>query len=318
MRQAYLLGLKPMVTATAVAAVGIIIQAAAASATALTSTTELPSDVVELRDGNSVLRSDILKFNTNEAWFVDGVNTLFTDLYFFNVGINPAQRELRLEDFDHISLYQPAHNQLLFNGRSSVFGGDLNFSLQTTLQGGPRGSFYSRREDLIEVSFTGNMPLPFSLYSYIDYDLRLDGRFDNDTLTFRGNKIIQEDASGLKASLESVDRFPSAVAFDRYPFLISRLYDGTRTNLAQNSRAPFSPFLALESGAALPPTDQTLTTTDGTAALQFDDTIWPDQNLSFRFVKTIAKENNRAAIPEPTMLLGMGLTGAALALGRRP
>jgi hypothetical protein len=271
-----------------------------------------PPDLIELQDGNSVLRTDVLNFNINERWFVDGVNTLFTDLYFFNVGNNPAQRELRLEDFDHIALEQPAKNQLSFTGRSSIFGASLNFSLDTTLYGGEAGSFESRREDFLAISFTGSQPLPFTLYSYIDYDLGLDSNYENDMLSFSGNTLTQTDSSGLRATLTAVNRTPSAVAFDEYPFLIARLYDNNRTNLGQKPSS-----LAMVRGEPDPHLSQNLGEIDATAALQFDETIQPGQTLTFNFVKQIEKDNTPAAIPEPTLLLGLGVVLGGMAWLRR-
>jgi hypothetical protein len=268
-------------------------------------------DVIELRDGNSILRTDILKFNTSEAWLVDDVDILFTDLYFFNLGNNPAQRELRLEDFDQISLQRPAQNQFLFTGESFWFGGNLTFTLNTTLYGGPFGSFWSRREDLITVSFTGPAPLPFSLYSYIDYDLRLDQRFDNDTLRLDGNTLTQTDGTGIRATLTSVGTPPSAVQFAEYPFLISALYDDTRTNLG-----PQPGPLSMQ-GPSPQLSSQPLVNTDGTAALQFNDTLSPGKSLSFNFIKEISKDKTPAAVPEPTVLMGLGLVTAAIALLKR-
>jgi len=285
------------------------------SQTALAMKEETPEpifpDVIELRDGNSILHTDILKFNTSEAWLVDDADILFTDLYFFNLGNNPAQRELRLEDFDQISLQRPAENQFLFTGESFWFGGNLTFTLNTTLYGGPLGSFQSRREDLITVSFTGPDPLPFSLYSYIDYDLRLDRRFDNDTLRLDGNTLIQTDDTGIRATLTSLGGSPSAVQIAEYPFLISALYDDTRTNLGHQ----LGPLSTHRSSNNL--SSQPLVNTDGTAALQFNDTLDSSKTLSFNFVKEINKDNTPAAVPEPTLLLGLGLVTAAMALLKR-
>ncbi len=266
------------------------------------------SDVIELRDGNSVLRTDIFKFNTNEAWFVDGVNTLFTDLYFYNVGQNPAQRELRLEDFEQISLQQPAENQLLFTGQSSVFGGRLNFSLDSTLYGGEEGSFNARREDVIEVLFEGDTDLPFTLISY----LRLDSRFDNDILTFKDNTFTQTDASGLQASLTPVNRTPSAVELEEYPFLISRLYDETRTDLGSKVST------LNRSGSASPQAmEESLIGVDGTAALQFDESLAPGQTLTFQFIKQIERKQDSAAVPEPGVIFGLGIVAGSFVLFRR-
>lgn len=254
-------------------------------------------DLVELRDGNSVLRTDLFKFNPEEAWFVDGASTLFTDLYFFNLGTNPAQRELRLEDFDQVSLQKINENQLLFNGQLSAFGGSLNFSLNSTLVGGAPGSFAARREDIIDVSFTGVEPLEFSLFSYIDYDLRLDQQFNNDTLTFKDNVLTQTDPSGLEATLVPITHTPSAVQFGEYPFLLAELYNDSRTIL-QPSAGP-------------------LVSTDGTAVLQFDETIYADQPLTFKFVKQVQKNSPPTPVPEPTVLVSLGVVLGGLTLLRR-
>src|SRR5688572_21565123 len=40
----------------------------------------LPSGLLELTQGNSTYRADLLRFSEEQSWLVDGIETLFTDL----------------------------------------------------------------------------------------------------------------------------------------------------------------------------------------------------------------------------------------------
>ncbi|MGB5975738.1 MAG: hypothetical protein WBG38_20600, partial [Nodosilinea sp.] len=97
----------------------------------------LPPGLIELTDGNSVYQADLLRFSADQSWLVEGVETLFTDLYFLNIGNSPASRELRLEDFQSVAFSQPASNRL--SATFSNFGANLNLSINSILLGGEPG-----------------------------------------------------------------------------------------------------------------------------------------------------------------------------------
>ncbi|MGF1570414.1 MAG: PEP-CTERM sorting domain-containing protein [Nodosilinea sp.] len=262
----------------------------------------LAQDLIELRSGNSVYRTNIFTFSEDQAsWLVEGVDNVFTDQYFLNFGTSPTRRELELKDLTLVSLTQPTENRFIADLDLSALGIDLNFSLDSTLQGFEAGSRRSRREDVVTLSNTGSSAIDFTLLSYLDLDLvdfdrPLDKSFDDDSTVFANRTLSQTDRSGTLATI-TVDQAPTAVQVAEYPFLISQLKDGSRTVL-QN-------------------TSPTLANSDGSALLQFNRRLNPDEAITFRFVKSLQATAEPEPVPEPVTLLGLGLVGSALLVLRR-
>jgi len=257
---------------------------------------------IELRNGNSIYRTNIFTFSADQAsWSVDGLDQQFTDQYFFNFGTSPTQRALELQDLSLISLLQPTENRFL--AEFSTIGSSLNFSLDSSLLGFATGSRRSYREDIVTIANTGTAAVDFTLFSYIDFDLlsfdnplplRLDAQ--NDTTFFANNILTQTDPTGTRATV-AVDQPPTVVQVAEYPFLISQLKNELRPQLT-NVPGP-------------------LTNRDGAAAFQFDRSVQPGSTISFRFVKQIEQTPVSEPVPEPATLLALGIAGGGLLLLRR-
>jgi hypothetical protein len=250
-------------------------------------------DQINLTSGNSIYRADLLRFSLDQSWLVDGVETLFTDLYFLNLG-NQPQRNLRLEDLQLISASQPASNQV--NVTFSTFGGSLNFSLESVLLGGAWGSDRATRQETVTLTNLSADWLDVSLFKYLDFDLQFDGPLDDDTGFFADNTLTQTDPSGALATLV-VDQAPTAVQLGPYGGLLAELYNPPATNL-QNSPGP-------------------LKNTDVTAAFQFDRSLAPGESAVFEFVMAVQRQAQTKTVPESGTVIGLGIVAAGLALLRR-
>jgi hypothetical protein len=251
--------------------------------------------LVELTSGKSTLRTNIFEFDPQQDWLVNGVDQLFTDLYFLNFGQDPAQGELKLKDLDFIDWSKPTANRLTANLRLPQ--ANLNFSLNLSLHGSASGNNTAFRDDIVTLYNDGDTAVDLTLIRYLDLDLGSDGSYNNDTLTFSfaDNTLEQFDPDGSRFSL-TVDQTPSAVQFSEYPILLVQLYDDYRTTLHT--------------------TQSTLTKNDGTAALQFDRSLAPQTAISFKFTQQIEVKDDSASIPEPAMAWALGVLGGALLLQR--
>lgn len=255
---------------------------------------DVPSpDRVTLTSGNSVYQADLLRFSRDQSWLVDGVETLFTDLYFLNLGSQP-QQNLRLEDLRLVEASQPASDQ--FSATFSTFGSNLNFSLESVLLGGALGSDRARRQETVTLTNTGTDWLDVRLFKYIDVDLQFDSLVDDDTGFFAGNTFTQTDPSGAMATL-SVAQGPTAVQLGSYGPLLGGLYNSLATDL-QNSPGP-------------------LENTDVTAVFQFDRRLAPQESVVFEFVLDVQRQAQTKAVPEPGTAFALGMVAAGLALLRR-
>ncbi|MBE9158744.1 PEP-CTERM sorting domain-containing protein [Nodosilinea sp. LEGE 06152] len=253
----------------------------------------LPPGLIELVDGNSTYQVDLLRFSEDQSWLVDGVETIFTDLYFLNLGNSAAPRELRLEDLRSIAFSQPATNRL--SATFSTFGANLNFSIDSVLLGNVPGSYRAARQETITLTNTGTDWLDVSLFKYIDYDLQFDGVLDNDTASFSNNTFTQTDSSGALATI-SVDQVPTAVQISPYGQLLAQLYNSPATGLQPNS----GPFVG-----------------DATAAFQFDRGLAPGESVVFKFLMEVQRQATSKAVPEPGTAFAFGIVAAGLALLRR-
>jgi hypothetical protein len=254
----------------------------------------LPPELIELTDGNSTYQADLLRFSEDQSWLVDGFETIFTDLYFLNLGNSAAPRELRLEDLRSLSFSQPATNR--FSASFSTFGANLNFSINSVLLGSIPGSYRAARQETVTLTNTGTDWLDVSLFKYIDYDLQFDGVLDNDTALFSNNTFTQTDSSGARATL-TVDQVPTAVQISPYGQLLAQLYNSPATGLQPNP----GPFID----------------GDATAAFQFDRGLAPGESVVFNFVMTVQRQATSKAVPEPGTAFAISVVAAGLALLRR-
>ncbi len=247
-------------------------------------------DLIELVNGNSVYRANLLGFSEDQSWTVDGVETLFSDLYFLNLAGNPRPRFLRLEDLQPVAFSQPTSDRL--SASFLTLGGNLSFSLESVLLGGGSDSYAATRQDRVTLTNTSGTALPVSLVKYIDYDLQFDDILDDDTGFFENNLFTQTDPSKARATL-AVDQTPTAVQVSPYRPILAQLYNTARP--IQNSPGP-------------------LVNQDVTAGLQFDRILAPGESVVFQFLMTVQGQTETKAVPEPGTAFALTVAAAGLAL----
>lgn len=242
---------------------------------------------INLADGNSVLSIDLGEFSLNESWLVDGIDYLFSEIIFLNIGNDPNQPEVPLSEFQLLSSTSTDNT---FTASYSGFGGQLGLQFDSTLIGGATGSNTSTREDVITIFNPTTESIDFTLITYVDFDLVLDASFENDITQFADNVLTQSDPTGVIASV-AVNQDPTAVQIGPYPDLLTELYDSTRTDLPN--------VTSFQNG-------------DATVALQFDRSLDPGESISFTFLKKIERQMTAYAVPEPGLILALSAVAATL------
>lgn len=248
---------------------------------------------VNLTDGNSSLDVDLGNFSTEESWVIDGVDYLYSEIIFLNLGSDPNQGEVPLSEFDLLTANITDNT---YSASFSGFGGQLNLQLDYTLTGGDLGSNTASRNSVITVSNPTDTALDFTLTTYIDFDLIVDKSFDNDSTSFSfdDNTLTQVDPTGLQVSLV-LGQTPTAVQIDEFPNLLVELFDDSRTVLTNTSTS----------------------TGDATVAMQFDGSLAAGESKTFSFTKQVGTPAPTSSVPEPGVVLALSAVGLTLLGGRR-
>ncbi len=246
--------------------------------------------VVPLTDKNSVAVFDTASPAGQFDWFVDGVDQMSQQWFWFRVGNNPEQSLDSLPNTGVLATdtdFDPGNDTLLTRYTVPAF----EITAQYRLAGGLPGSGTSDLAEQIEIHNLTAAPLDFHFFQYVDFDLN-GTPVDSSVQFTNANTAVQTD--GLAVLSESVNTTLGASSTHRevnfLPVTLAKLNDGVPTTLS-DVLGPIGPG-------------------NLTWAFQWDFLIAPGSTVIISKDKLVS-----VPVPEPTAIGALAL--AAVALLRR-
>jgi MYXO-CTERM domain-containing protein len=265
---------------------------AMSAAAVLASAGSASAAVFTLADGNSTAVVDTNSVGGNRPgmnrWFVDGVNHLYSQWFWYRVGNQGPEQRINslpiLGQFSSNTNFDPRDDTMAV----LYGGGGLNIEIRFTLRGGSAGSNRADIAEQIRISNTTNAPLQISFFQYSDFDLNDD--IQDDFVGVLGPNVVQQAdfTSGLAIAETVVTPPANNWEVNIFPATLVRLDDANMDNLNGNG----GPMV----GRA-----------DYTWAFQWNVTIPAGRSF------LISKDKSLTPAPGALALLGLG----ALAMGRR-
>jgi hypothetical protein len=240
--------------------------------------------IFNLVDGNSSALFDTSTQANNYRWFVNGVNQLSQQAFWYRVGnVGP---EVTVHG---LPIGAQGTTDPNFDGNPNALyvrynGAGFQIETQYVLDGGLLGSNSADMSEQISITNTSAAPLDFHFFQYANFDLQ--NTAGGDTAVFTNPNTVDQNEGVIRLTETVVTPVPSHREIAFFNTTLAKLADGVATTLTD---AP--PY-----GTVLGPGDMTW-------SYQWDIVIPP--NATFQ----ISKDKNLNAIPEPAAiaLLGIGL-----------
>jgi hypothetical protein len=245
------------------------------------------AQAVVLEDGNSrATFADLSSAAGMNNWFVDGVDHLFQQWFWYRIGATAEAPINTLGLVGHVvsnTNFDPRPDTLVANYSNGTLSAELTFGLQ----GGSAGDGMSDVLEQIVLVNLGNQAMDLSFFQYSDFDLNGTSGFDS---VFIPNGNIAQQSEGGTVFQETVVT-PAASHWQAagFPTLLNLLGDA-------------APTVLNDFGGPLGPGDMTW-------AYQWDITLAPGQSFLISKDKLIT--------PAPGALALLGLGGLAMARRRR-
>lgn len=243
-----------------------------------------------LVDDNSSVDFDTATANNAYDWFVDGVDHLSTQAFWYRVG-NVAEQSLHT-----LPIGVQGTSDTNFDGNPDTLfvryvGAGFRADVAYRLDGGTPGSFASDVTEQITIVNTGLSPLDFHFFQYTDFDL--GGTAGGDTAVFTNANAVQVSDALLNFTETVITPVPSHREIDFFANTVAKLTDAVPDNLDD-----------------LPAIGTPLGPGDVTWAYQWDFTVNPGQSFQ------ISKDKQLVGVPEPATP-SLAALAACFAIRRR-
>jgi hypothetical protein len=229
--------------------------------------------IFNLVDGNSSALFDTSTPANNYRWFVDGVNQLSQQAFWYRVG-NVAEQSVHTLPIGVQGTTDPN-----FDGNPNALyvrynGAGFHVETQYLLDGGLPGSNASDMSEQISITNTSGAPLDFHFFQYANFDLQ--NTPGGDTAVFTNPNTVDQNEGVIRLTETVVTPVPSHREIAFFNTTLVKLTDGVATTLSD------APPIGTVAGPG-----------DMTWSYQWDIVIPP--NATFQ----ISKDKNLNAIPEP-------------------
>jgi hypothetical protein len=232
--------------------------------------------ILTLVDENSSANFDTATPANNFSWFVDGVNQLSQQAFWFRVGNVPEQ------SLHTLPIGLQGTTDANFDGNQDTLfvrylGAGFKAETRYTLDGGAPGSGSSDMGEQISITNTGAGPLDFHFFQYADFDI--NGTAGGDALVFTNPNTVRQFEPGFELTETVVTPVPAHREGAFFNTTLVKLNNGVADNLAD-----------------APPIGTVLGPGDVTWAYQWDFLLQPGDTFQ------ISKDKNLHAtppVPEP-------------------
>ena len=186
-----------------------------------------PADVVTLYDSNS--STDIDTAYGQMGWWVDGVNQLNTQTFWFRVGATGP--EALLGSLGHsITLYGTDQLNVTYHDSAQRFHALVEYNLT----GGSMGSGHSDLAETITIHNDSDSVLEFTFFQFADFDLAGTAGDDSVAFMYKTN-VVQWDGSQMSSETFSTNVGDGVMReAGSFSQLSGYMIDGSATNLSDS------------------------------------------------------------------------------------
>src|SRR5438874_5566923 len=179
-----------------------------------------------LTDDNTVAQFDTATQANNFNWFVDGIDLLAQQAFWYRVG-NVAEQSLH-----SLPIGVQGTSDSNFDGNPDTLfvrydGTGFRVDTRYAIDGGSPGSGASDMTEQISITNLLDSPLDFHFFQYADFDLSAA-----DTAVFTNANSVRQFSPGAELTETVVTPVPSHREIAFFPVTLNKLNDGVPTTLS--------------------------------------------------------------------------------------